>query len=53
MFDPMCMRDAALAMAYVPWQKWERLACEEDALLHGTAFPSLILPFYGNGGNIR
>lgn len=36
---------APLAMSYVPWQKWEALFNESDALNRGTAFPSLELPF--------
>ena len=39
----------SLAMAYVPWQKWETMYNEEEALKAGTAFPSLDLPFYGKG----
>ncbi len=39
----------SLAMAYVPWQKWEPLYEEEKALAAGTAFPSLDLPFCGRG----
>lgn len=53
MSDTLCMREAALAMAYVPWQEWECPLNEEEALIQGSAFPSLILPFYGNGGSIR
>ena len=37
------------AMAYVPWQKWETMYNEEEALKQGTAFPSLNLPFCGKG----
>ena len=36
-----------LAMAYVPWQMWEALYNEETALMRGTAFPSLFMPFEG------
>lgn len=39
----------SLAMAYVPWQKWEQLYEDEKALSVGTAFPSLDLPFCGRG----
>ena len=39
----------SLAMAYVPWQKWEKLYDDEKALEIGTAFPSLNLPFLGRG----
>ena len=36
---------APLAMSYVPWQKWEALFNESEALNRGTAFPSLEIPF--------
>jgi len=39
----------SLAMAYVPWQKWEKPYDDEKALERGTIFPSLDLPFYGKG----
>lgn len=39
----------SLAMAYVPWQKWENMYDDEMALEIGTAFPSLNLPFLGRG----
>ena len=39
----------SLAMAYVPWQNWETMYNEEQALTQGTAFPSLDLPFCGRG----
>ncbi len=39
----------SLAMAYVPWQNWEPMYNEEQALERGTAFPSLDLPFCGRG----
>lgn len=39
----------SLAMAYVPWQKWEMLYEDEKALSAGTIFPSLDLPFCGRG----
>ena len=39
----------SLAMAYVPWQKWEKMYDDETALTMGTAFPSLNLPFCGRG----
>ena len=39
----------SLAMAYVPWQKWETMYNEEEALKQGTAFPSLNLPFCRSG----
>lgn len=35
-----------LAMAYVPWQEWERIYEDEAALSRGTLFESLDLPWY-------
>lgn len=37
-----------LAMAYVPWQQWEEPYPCDMALLKGTIFPSLYLPFKGS-----
>jgi len=39
----------SLAMAYVPWQTWETMYNEEQALEIGTVFPSLDKPFLGRG----
>ncbi len=39
--------DAALAMAYVPDQRWGDLYDENLALLKGTLFPDLDKPFTG------
>jgi len=36
----------SLAMAYVPWQKFEDLFCEEEGFSHGTIFKRLRFPFY-------
>ena len=36
-----------LAMAYVPWQKWEMPYEPEVGFRRGTIFPSLDLPFIG------
>ncbi|OUQ64398.1 hypothetical protein B5E53_14145 [Eubacterium sp. An11] len=36
-----------LAMAYVPWQSWGNLYKAEDALMEGTIFEELNLPFTG------
>lgn len=36
-----------LAMAYVRDQNWERPMRAYDALNHGTAFRSLVMPFVG------
>ncbi|MDD3410967.1 MAG: spore coat associated protein CotJA [Eubacteriales bacterium] len=37
--------DTPLAMSYVPWQTWGDLYEEETALVRGTIFPVLDLPF--------
>lgn len=37
----------SLAMAYVPYQRFERLYDGEKALERGTLFEELDLPFYG------
>lgn len=39
----------SLAMAYVPFQKWEPIYNEEEGFSKGTIFPSLDLPFLGRG----
>ena len=36
-----------LAMAYVPWQKWQNIYKPENALCAGTIFQELDLPFTG------
>ena len=36
-----------LAMAYVPWQSWRKIYKAEDALMQGTIFEELNLPFTG------
>lgn len=41
--------DFPIAMAYVPWQKWNGTYSAEEALEHGTVFPELYLPFKGRG----
>lgn len=38
----------SLAMAYVPYQTFDALYDDADALSHGTLFRSLDLPFYGS-----
>ncbi len=40
----------AVAMAYVPWQKWMGTYDVDTALAKGTIFPQLDLPFLGKGG---
>ena len=60
---PVCRDDStydelsglAIAMAYVPWEKWRNI-CEPDrALRRGTIFEDLDKPFRGIGGcqNVR
>ena len=39
----------AIAMCYVPWQKWNGAYPAEEALEKGTVFPELYLPFKGKG----
>ncbi len=46
----MCVvhkNDFVLAMAYVPWQQWEKLYSIDEALWNGTLFAELKKPFYG------
>ncbi|MGN1157190.1 MAG: spore coat associated protein CotJA [Agathobacter sp.] len=45
-----CIDQMPLAMAYVPWQQWEETFEPCNALLHGTLFPELALPFLGKRG---
>lgn len=41
----------SLAMAYIPYQSWEKPMSAADALKAGTVFPSLVKPFtMGKGG---
>ena len=44
--------DTPLAMAYVPYQKWEETYAENVALQKGTIFPSLDYPFLGKEGAV-
>ena len=37
----------SLAMLYVPYQRWDKLYSEEEALERGTLFRALDLPFLG------
>jgi len=37
----------ALAMAYVPWQRWQKTYPLEEGFHRGTIFPELDLPFEG------
>ena len=38
----------SLAMAYVPWQKWQNVMDGCSVLKHGTIFEELVLPFEGS-----
>lgn len=40
-------QQVSLAMLYVPYQRWEKLYSEEEALDRGTLFRALDLPFLG------
>ncbi len=40
------MKHFRLAMAYVPWQEWEKIYEDEAALSRGTLFEALDLPWY-------
>lgn len=42
--------DMPLAMAYVPWQRWQNIYDAEQGFCNGTIFQELNLPFYGVGG---
>ena len=48
------MQPMVLAMAYVPWQRFEKTYDLNEALEIGTIFPELDLPFLGyKGGRQR
>ena len=34
-----------IGMGYIPWQTWSRTYPQEQALMRGTIFPDLDLPF--------
>ena len=53
--NPDCMpqQRMALAMAYVPWQKWQQPYDFEKGLMVGTIFPDLDLPFLGYQGGMK
>ena len=40
---------APLGMSYVPWHEWEDMFDPENALMRGTAFPLLEMPFCPKG----
>lgn len=41
--------DMPIAMAYVPWQRWNNIYEPCKALMRGTMFPELDKPFLGGG----
>ena len=45
-----CLDELPLAIAYVPWQKWQKIYDAEKGLYRGTIFQELDLPFLGIGG---
>ncbi len=47
------LSDMPIAMAYVPWQKWQNIYDAEKGFYNGTIFQDLNLPFYGTGGVLR
>jgi hypothetical protein len=49
-YDPLGDVPLAIAMAYVPWQKWRDVMKPHDAIGRGTIFKELDKPFYGKGG---
>lgn len=42
-----CVKGCPLAMAYVPWQSFEKTYSLEEGFKAGTVFPCLDLPFMG------
>ncbi len=44
-FSHEMKNEKSLAMAYVPWQRWNTVFSAEEALCKGTIFPELDLPF--------
>ncbi|CUX33924.1 spore coat associated protein CotJA [Clostridium sp. C105KSO13] len=49
-YDPIADAPLAIAMAYVPWQKWRDVMKPHEAIRRGTIFKELSLPFHGRGG---
>ena len=52
-YDMSSCQDFALAMAYVPWQKWQNIYEPCRALKNGTIFEELNKPFSGKGAYCR
>ena len=46
-FDAQFLGSLPLAMTYVPMQQWNAAYMPAEALIHGTLFPDLNLPFEG------
>ena len=44
-----CANMPSLAMVYAPKQCWRKVFKPEDALMHGSQFAELVLPFDGAG----
>lgn len=45
-FDPSVVNSLPLAMVYAPSQKWRQAYSPDEALMRGTMFAELDLPFY-------
>lgn len=48
--DMKNLADMSLAMAYVPWQKWQMIYEPNEAFTRGTIFKQLDLPFEASKG---
>lgn len=48
-----CMEQMPLAMAYVPWQRWQNIFESEKGFHCGTIFRELHKPFEHAGGGCR
>ena len=46
-FDARLLGSLPIAMAYVPMQQWKTTYSQSEALVRGTLFPELDLPFEG------
>lgn len=46
-----CLAEMPLAMAYVPWQKFQNLNSPKEAFMQGTIFQDLDFDFYGRRCN--
>lgn len=44
-----CIDNMPLAMAYVPMQRWQKIYEDSKAIMRGTIFEELDLPFKGAG----